>query len=513
MTQDVGFYLAVFRRRFHYFAIIAALVSAASFAVAFLLPASYRAESTLLVEGSVIPGSMAENTIQTAATEQLRIIERLLMTRANLLDIERRFDVLPNGDALPADDIVEAMQDLSEINIQSGDNDATVVSVAFVADSAQKSADVVNEYVTMILKQNIEMRTERAGETLEFFEQEVKQLGAAMDEARARIVSFQTENADALPNTLDFRLNQQTLLQQGIAQTDREIGSLRDQKDRLVAVFKSTGQVNTASGVQLSPEAQELEQLRDQLSRALAVLSAENPRVKLLKTQVAQLEEIVKRQSPVIEGENANPAATMLDIQLADIDSRIDTLAEQRAEAQKQLDVLADSIERTNQNQVTLSELEREYEILVGQYNTATDRLSRAATGERIEMLSKGERITVIDAAVPPNRPTKPNRMLIAGGGTFLGIMLGLGMIVLIELLNHAVRRPKDLQRAFGITPLTTIPYVRTPSEAVLRRFSISGLLLAAIVGIPALLYAVHVYYLPLDLILSRVASKFGLGA
>ena len=91
------------------------------------------------------------------------------------------------------------------------------------------------------------------------------------------------------------------------------------------------------------------------------------------------------------------------------------------------------------------------------------------------------------------------------------GIALGIAVVVLIELLNRSVRRPKDLINAFGITPLTTIPYIRTPGEAMLRRAAFLGMLAVTVIGIPAILYAVHIYYQPLDLVLSRIASKFGI--
>jgi hypothetical protein len=229
-----------------------------------------------------------------------------------------------------------------------------------------------------------------------------------------------------------------------------------------------------------------------------------------LKVRVEQLQKIVASQSPTTE--TADPAQTMLDIQLADMDSRIRSFEQQRADAAKQLVALTDTIDRTSQNKVELDALQRNFDIVQGQYDTAVDRLSKAATGERIEMLSKGERITVIDAAAPPNRPTSPHRTLIAGGGALMGILLGLGTVLLIEVMNHSVRRPKDLVRAFGITPITTIPYMRTPSEAVMRRVSIAGLFLAVTLGIPALLYVIHVYYLPLDLILTKLAAKVGFG-
>lgn len=177
----------------------------------------------------------------------------------------------------------------------------------------------------------------------------------------------------------------------------------------------------------------------------------------------------------------------------------------------EQLKILQDTIDRTPANQIALDALNRDYSNLQQQYNNAVSGLSQAEASVQVELSSKGEKISVLDAATPPNRPAKPNRALIGIGGTIAGMGLGLGIIVLLELLNRSVRRPKDIIQSFGITPIVTIPYLRTPNETMRRRSAFVGLLLLAVIGIPAVIYAVHVFYEPLDILLNRIMTKFGI--
>ena len=51
---------------------------------------------------------------------------------------------------------------------------------------------------------------------------------------------------------------------------------------------------------------------------------------------------------------------------------------------------------------------------------------------------------------------------------------------------------------------------MRTPLELVARRAAFVGLFVLLVIGVPALLYGVHTYYLPLDLIYDRIASRLG---
>ncbi|MCB2124945.1 MAG: lipopolysaccharide biosynthesis [Rhodobacteraceae bacterium] len=508
MNLDLSFYFAVFLRRLPYFIIIFALVSAAAIAAAFLLPPVYRANSVLLVESSQIPGALAAPTVQAQALEKLQTIENRLMTRTNLLDIAQRLKVFKDMAKMTPDDIVGAMRKNTRITKSAGRGQATIMTVEFEGESGPVVAGVVNEYVTLILNEDVATRTERAETTVDFFDQEVKRLSGELDAMSAKILDFQNQNADALPNTLQYRLGQQTLLQNTLATAERDISLLKDQKQQMIALFNATGQI-TGSTANQTPEAQQLAQLRQQMNTFTATYSPTNPKVRQLQAQIDQLEEIVKAQQ--LPAGVASTQMSPLDIQLASLDTQIGALEAQREQLLEQLAVLKDSIDRTPANQIALDALNRDYTNVQQQYNTAVARQAQASAGEQIEIRSKGERISVVDAATVPDRPVKPDRMLIAGGGVVAGAGLGIAVIVLMELLNRAVRRPKDLINAFGITPIATIPYMRTPSETMMRRSGFAAMLLVAVIGIPAIVYAVHAYYQPLDVLFGKVMTKLGI--
>ena len=525
MIVDVRYYLAIFRRRFHYFALAFVAVSTLAITAALKLPPSYESQARLLLESAQIPDTLAAPTVRTADLEQLQVIEQRLMTRENLLAIARKFRVFPKIDKMSPDEIVSAMQDETRIDNQAGRDQATLMTIGFTADTAQAAAAVVNEYVTRILSDSVSMRTGQAQQTLDFFRQQVDRLSGDLSTQSAKIQAFQNTNRDALPNTLNYRLNQQSNLQERLSSVEREVADLKDQKQRLIQLYHSTGQVaGTQNDAALSPEARALTQLRSQLAQDLAVLSETNPNVVLLKSKIAQLEATVKSQDAAAAeagtGSGADsgtagpgPASqlTLLDIQTSQIDSRISQLERQHDEIVKQLATLKDSIDRTANNAITLEGLQRDYDNIQSQYNTAVDRLSTASTGERIEALSKGQRLTVLDAATAPDAPTKPNRRKIAALGFVAGIVLGIGLIVLRELFDTSVRRPSDLTRALGITPIGTIPYIRSPGERLRRRTVLASVLLLLALGVPASMYAVDTYYMPLDLIAAKISKKLGI--
>ena len=84
-------------------------------------------------------------------------------------------------------------------------------------------------------------------------------------------------------------------------------------------------------------------------------------------------------------------------------------------------------------------------------------------------------------------------------------------LFALLELLNNKIRRPAELEQRLGITALATLPYMETRTHRLMRRSLKVASLLVVVIGIPAILWAIDTYYLPLDLVYQRVLGRIGL--
>ena len=524
MNLDLRFYAALFLRRIHYFLILLALGGGIGITLAIVLPPVYRAEALLIVESQQIPDELAATTVQTETTEQLQIIQQRILTRDSLLEMANRLNVYAArpgevADRMPADEIVEDMRERISIATTGGAStrgpvQATIVRVSFEAPTAIMSATVTNEVVTLILQENVEIRTSVAGQTLEFFTETVGRLDQELATRGAEILAFQERNLEALPDSLEFRRQQQSAAQERLAQVERDEDILRDRRDRLIRLYENTGDIgglNTPLSGQ-TPEQRQLQSLKDELNTLLAVLSPENPRVKVMQAQVAALEQTVAAQvaAGALTTDGGVPLSAY-EIQLADLDGQLDFLAAQKAQIQTTMDALRLSIEATPGNAITLDTLQRDYANLRAQYDQAVTNRARAETGDTIEALAKGQRISVIEQAVAPREPERPNRTLLAAGGVGAGFFLGLTLVALMELLSTSIRRPVDLTNKLGITPFGTVPLIRTRWEVVRRQTMIFAGFAVAIVMIPALLWFIHVQVMPLDVVLDKIKDKVGL--
>jgi capsular polysaccharide biosynthesis protein len=66
--------------------------------------------------------------------------------------------------------------------------------------------------------------------------------------------------------------------------------------------------------------------------------------------------------------------------------------------------------------------------------------------------------IQVIDTAVMPSAPIKPNKKLNVAISFVLGFMLSIGIIFFIEYLDNTIKTPEDIQKHLGLIVIGTIP-------------------------------------------------------
>ncbi|MDJ1008321.1 MAG: lipopolysaccharide biosynthesis [Paracoccaceae bacterium] len=509
MNLDFTFYRMLLIRRLPIMLLILIIGSAAGLATAIKLPAIYETEARLLVESPRIPDELAASTVRINTGEQLEILRERLLTRETLIDLANEFDVFENLRSMAPDVVVDKMRGATRIASRDRRNSATIVSISFASEDPEISARVANGYVTLLLDENVRMRTGLAENTLDFFELEVERLSNELSDQSAKILAFKTENSEALPDGQDFRLNRQSILLERQRRLEGELESIRDQRARVTEIYQSTGRVRGLDENN-SPAMRQLRQLERELVTARATFSENNPKLKVIETRIELLRQQVDAE---LEDGSVEQTAeqTMFNLTIAEFEARTQTINEELVRINAELDTLAVAIQRTPQVAIELDFLERDYDNIRDQYNSAVDRLAAASTGERIEVTAQGQRITLIEEATVPRSPTSPNRPVIVSAGVSVGLGAAIALFVFLELINSTVRRPAELTSALGIAPLATIPFIDTRESRRRRLVKRLTLFLIVFVALPALMWAVHSFYMPLDDALDVIFAQLGL--
>lgn len=527
--NDIKFYLLLVMRRIHWIIVLVILGTAAAIWVASTLPPTYRAEVVLVAETEQIPNELAASTVSVNALEQLQIIRQRVLTRNVLIDLANRLNIyaIESDGATIQRDGDAIMQDMRQrVNIditrtgntaqQRGGASATIVRVSFTSSNAQLVANVANEVATLIMSENVALRTASARQTLEFFEQEVDRLDQELAQRSAAILEFQQQNLNALPASMEFNRGRLTQVRDRLAQLEQREAELRDTRahlERMRAISLEQG--TNGAGPNSSAEEQELRQLLAERARLTTVLSADNPRVRLLTAQIARAETVVAQQQAqreTAEADGAPPAQmpTSFDLQLIDLDRQLAALARQVPQLEAEVLLLEGVLGEIPGNSVILETLERDYAATQARYNQAVANRARAQTGDTIESLARGQRLSVLEPAVAPRSPDSPNRPLITFMGAFGSAALGLGLVVAMTVLRPVIRRPVDLTKSLGITPFATLPLIRTKAEIFRRRVMIWSGSTAAIIAAGIGVWFLDSQIMPIDQIFESVRDMIG---
>jgi uncharacterized protein involved in exopolysaccharide biosynthesis len=238
---------------------------------------------------------------------------------------------------------------------------------------------------------------------------------------------------------------------------EREVQKLQADSDALdarIAKLKAA-QGKTSSGTTPDQPATLLSQLRAELAQKSAVYTERHPVLQSLKRQIESMEHAV---SPAAKDDAAG----------ADLEA----LTAQQETLQKNLD-------------------------------SAITKRDAARLGESLEKNQQSEKLEVIEQPTAPQTPVRPNRPKVAGLGIVLALAAGLGLAVVAEMADKAIRRPADLFGAIDSHLVVAIPYITTRAEqrgARVRLVVALALVVGVVVGAAVAAYA----FLPLDLMIAK---------
>src|ERR1700727_2321550 len=86
--------LSLWRRRLTFW-IVAGVAALAAVSLALMLPPTYRATGTILIEQQEIPQEMVRSVITSFADQRVQVISQRVMTTQNLLSLIERYDLYP----------------------------------------------------------------------------------------------------------------------------------------------------------------------------------------------------------------------------------------------------------------------------------------------------------------------------------------------------------------------------------------------------------------------------------
>ena len=470
-------------------------------------PKTYEASTLILVESQRIPQSYVKTTVSQGVSSRLRTISQQIYSRTNLEKIIEEFNLLSQKktddqtfmarvkkkianllgrqSAVPSKDeklistmgMVESLRKKIKIVLGgSGKQEAFTISAEW--QDPELAASVANAIASQFIEENLKVREEMAIGTTKFLERETNKYKTALEVKEKEVEKFKLRNMGMLPEQLQTNLDI-------LKQLSEELNSLeqRREQDRQQALMMQrqagamqASQAYDASDLfaaenpadMLDESSGRLDELESQLKALKMRYTDNHPDVIYLQRIIQKLKDEQKNSEAdvgeVDAGEelagvdNFSPDM-MLKEQMDQINLNVKNYDKKIAAIKKKIAIYQQRIEKTNQVSLELTMLTRDYETMKDRYQDLLKRKLDAQMAQEMEVRQKGEQFRVLDPAIAPNLPVKPDvgRTLLLA--LLFGLGAGFGLAYLRESIDPAFYTPEDLENFLQIKVMVSLPF------------------------------------------------------
>jgi len=365
---------------------------AATAAFTALLKPRFLASATVLVSSQQIPEEFVRPTVEDDSLERISAMVGNILSKAKLTDLVEKHDLYNHQSGeLTMNDIVAIMREdviierLRDLPTNRRNESASRYSISFTANDPETAANVANDLALSFTQSNTMMRRRQAQLTTNFLRKELESSENELREVERQIREFNEKYRGELPDELASNLHKLEQLQQ----QRQSLAMQAAEGETRIAMLRSSENEN-------SPESR-LAALKGELAREIAVNTEEHPNAKSLRRQVAALEEQIRNASGGPEGMYTSRSALIAAERRA-----LDEIRRQQEETQRQIREIDARVANTPKRQEELNALQEKVSVLRDDYREFLRKVQDAELAQNLESAQQGERVMVLDDAVPP---------------------------------------------------------------------------------------------------------------
>lgn len=457
----------IFKRRFWWFLGVFLAVSFGTLIyLLFFTRPVYEASAQLLVQSSQPTISIPTAITQLVGVTSLPGMGSGIGTEMELIknpkNIEKLIEQLnlmelfKGEKGILIEDIVKTISNWLKVeNIKN----TSIIKISVEYENREIAAKIVNSLIDIYLEMRSRLTVNEYSARVDFIERQLPRIEQELKDVEDKLRKFKEENQV-------YSLSDQAAkLVEGIAQYDAKVYETKVSIEQIKTAIKAAEdmlkkvdqKIVSSETISTNPIVQQLRSnlvnLQVELSALLQTYSETDRRVVTLRKQIEEAQDLLQKEiSKVISAEiqTINPTYSELyttwilkQTELQVQQATLTAVEKIRDEYLKKVTIIP-SIEQK------LFELERDrqakqttYLALLSQYEQA--KIGAAGTVSNVR---------VINNAIVPSRPSKPNKKLLLAIGGALGIFLGVVMAFVRDLTDRKFRALDELQRLFPRIPI-----------------------------------------------------------
>ncbi len=445
--MTLGQFFSILRARWWVALLVLLLTVATTVGVSFMLPKSYTASASVVVDfkpdpvsavfygGMMSPGMMAT---QVDIIKSDRVAQRVVanLKLADNPQIRQQWLDATQGQGRIEVWLADSFQNKMEVVPA---RESSVINVSFKAPDPRFAAGLANAFVQAYVETTLQLRVDPARQYSSFFESRSKEAREALEKAQSKVSAFQAAKgiiaSDERLDVENARLNelssQYTMLQALAAESrSRQTAAMSAQGDRIQEVM------NNSSVAQLKVD-----------------LGRNEARMKELSTRLG----------------DAHPQVEELRASIADIRARLDSETRKVTSGvtisnninTQRIGEIKASLEAQRTKVLKLKSVRDEGAVLLRDVENAQrsyDAVLQRFTQSNLEGQTTQSNVHLLQAASEPTQPSSPKILLNTALSVFVGTVLAVGIALLLEMRDRRVRTIDDLIGALDLPVLGTMP-------------------------------------------------------
>jgi tyrosine-protein kinase Etk/Wzc len=336
---------------------------------------------------------------------------------------------------------------LNSIMVTNLDRSRTILTVLITNKNPEYSAVIVNTIVNLFTIQLLDHKRLQVSSVLGSMEKQLRAALKELEQAENQYQVFREKN----PLVALSENRQTTVSNLAMLQTNR------NERQQTLEVLRQLRA--------LDPVGKSFEEQSNQYQQKIGFLETQNvPGANIAIAEYTRLnserEQLLSNNFPA-----QHPQVLGIEKQLSELAKDIDeAMVQFENDLQRTIRNLRNGINREYRglkdlpgNELKLAELDRNKQIKDGVVSSIMGKIEEAKVSDAAVIPDA----YVIDEALPALKPANPmRRVVLPFFGPFLGIILGVGFVLLMDLLDNTVKSVKDLEINTNLKVLATIPVI-----------------------------------------------------
>jgi len=407
-----------------------------------ILPKEYTANVSLVADfkgvdpvtgitlpAQLLPGYMATQVdIMTSHNVALKVVDRFKMAELPELQADYIEENKEGAEQEIRDWLADSL--LKKLDVKPS-RESNVIQLNYSGNDPRFAATLANAFAESYIATLLELKTEPAKQYTAWFEQQIKGLREKLEGAQGRLSQYQRDaGIVALDERLDVETAKLTELARQLAAAQSQALDARSRKG---SVSEDSPDVLSNSLIQKLKA--ELALAEAKLAEATTKYGTHHP---IYQQALAEIQTQKQKLAAEIKTV-ANSLSTSSEIASKREEDFKKAFAEQKSK-----------ILELNKQKDEITVLTREVDNAQQAYMSALQRFNQT----RLESEANQTNVAILNQAIAPLKPSKPKVLLNIALSVFLGTMLAVGSLLLLELLDRRIRSVEDLAVSLEIPVL-----------------------------------------------------------